>query len=303
MCYNLNMSLKTQLPYYSHYLSGSQLRLNWLKALTSNDHLAARRLDWHAHGELEIIIPLRGHYRYEFKGKTVSVDNESFIIIPDNTPHRLKEAIDPPSARLHLYLKNPNELSSIKGPFSRQEYTDIYQALSAQPLQSISATPILRSLLASLNRIVNRRETPLSDADRLQARFLCCLSLYHCATSKAATSTKSPSQTFAEAISWLKQNYASSVRLDDLITRIGYSRARFFDLFKQQTNMTPSEYLRNIRLKKAKELLRQTGHPVCQVGKICGLGDPAHFSRLFRKMTGYTPLAYRLQSCNDTRAS
>ena len=73
----------------------------------------------------------------------------------------------------------------------------------------------------------------------------------------------------------------------------GYSRARFFALFKQQTKMTPSEYLRNFRIEKAKELLVRTDLPAVQIGRACGLGDPAHFSRLFSRMTGYTPLAYR----------
>ena len=57
--------------------------------------------------------------------------------------------------------------------------------------------------------------------------------------------------------------------------------------------MTPGEFLRNYRLKKAKEMLSHTNMPVLCIGKACGLGAPAHFSRLFKKMTGLTPLAYR----------
>ena len=79
----------------------------------------------------------------------------------------------------------------------------------------------------------------------------------------------------------------------------GYSRARFFALFKQQTKMTPSEYLRNFRIGKAKEMLVRTDLPAAHIGRACGLGDPAHFSRLFSRMTGYTPLAYRRQMGPD----
>lgn len=81
--------------------------------------------------------------------------------------------------------------------------------------------------------------------------------------------------------------------MDRLIDHIGYSRPMFFDLFKRQTNMTPGEFLRNYRIKKAKEMLLRTDMPALDVGKACGLGAPAHFSRLFKKMTGLTPLAYR----------
>lgn len=115
-------------------------------------------------------------------------------------------------------------------------------------------------------------------------------------TSVTNTTGASPSQIFLEAANWLKRNDSTSIRMDQLVEHIGYSRARFFALFKHQTNMTPSEYLRNYRLDKAKEMLATTSLSAVQIGKACGLGDPAHFSRFFSRMTGYTPLAYRRKS-------
>lgn len=287
------MGQLVKLPYFSRYFPGTELKLGWLRAVTTNDYNSARHLNWHAHDELEIIFPLRGHYRYEFKRSVVPIGNESFIIIPSGTPHRLAEAIDPPGGRLHLYLKNPIERPAAKGSFSRQEYARIHQALSERPLRRIPSSPILKTTVSQLGRIVTKNSIPLSDEDRLQARFLCCLALCHCTTSESVAPCRAPSQIFAEAVNWLRRNCSTVIRMDDLIDHIGYSRARFFALFKQQTNMTPSEYLRNIRLEKAKELLAQTDLSAKHIGKACGLGDPAHFSRLFSKMTGYTPLTYR----------
>ena len=40
-------------------------------------------------------------------------------------------------------------------------------------------------------------------------------------------------------------------------------------------------------------MTRRTRLPAVRIGRACGLGDPAHFSRLFSKMTGFTPLGYR----------
>lgn len=283
------MSSKVKLPYCSHYISGDQFKLNWLKALTSNDDVAAKHLDWHVHDELEIIFPLRGHYRYEFKKKVISVDNTSFIIIPGGMPHRLEEAIDPPGGRLHFYLKDPAKLHPTRGSFTKPEYEQIYRTLSERSLCPVSASPLLTTLISSLGKFITKSPHP----DQPQDRFLCCMALCLCANSETTPPEKSPSQTVAEAVSWLKQNYSTAVHLDELIDHIGYSRARFFALFKQHTNMTPSEYLRNIRIDKAKEMLIQTDFSAKHIGKVCGLGDPAHFSRLFCKLTGYTPLAYR----------
>lgn len=288
------MEQTVKLPYCSRYFPGDQLKLGWLKAITSNDRASARYLNWHTHDELELIFPLRGHYRYEFRGRrSVTVDNESFIVIPRDTSHRMVEAIDPPGGRLHFYLRSPNDRITRDGTFSDQEYRRLYQALFQRTLKSIPSTPLLKTAVSALGKIITQGPLPLSDDDTLQARLLSSLALCSSATGKTSTTNKSPSRIFAEAVSWLEHNHSTYVHMDRLVERIGYSRARFFALFKQQTKMTPSEYLRNFRIGKAKELLMRTDLPAAHIGRTCGLGDPAHFSRLFSRMTGYTPLAYR----------
>lgn len=290
------MEQTVKLPYCSRYFPGDLIGLRWLKAVTSNDRLSARRLNWHTHDELELIFPLRGHYRYEFKGhRSIVVDNESFLIIPRATSHRMAEAIDPPGGRLHLYLRNPSGRITADGTFTAHEYARLYQTMSRRTLKSIPSTPLLKTAIAALGKIVTTGHIPLSDDDTMQARLLCGLALCASATGRAPATNKSPSRIFAEAVSWLERNHSTCIHMNRLVERIGYSRARFFALFKQQTKMTPSEYLRNFRLEKAKEMLVRTDLPAAHVGRACGLGDPAHFSRLFSRMTGYTPLAYRRQ--------
>lgn len=288
------MKRKVKLPYCSHYVPGDALGLDWLTAVTSNDYLSARYLDWHDHDELEIVFPLRGHYRYEFSGgRSTLVDSESFLVIPGGSRHRLDEAIDPPGLRLHFYLKAPSSRPAPRGTFAPREFARIYQMLSSLSLKGVPASAPLKTAIAALAKIVTRDIQEQSDDDRMQGRFLCCLVLCRSVIREETAKDRSPGHMVAEAVRWLENNYATSVRMDQLLAYIGYSRARFFSLFKQQTNMTPSEYLRNYRLEKAKELLAQTDRSAQSIGKDCGLGDPAHFSRLFSKMTGCTPLAYR----------
>ena len=288
------MERKVKLPYCSRYFPGNVMKLGWLKAITANDRFSARQLGWHAHDELEIIFPLRGHYRYEFKSKkNATVDSDSFLVIPPNTQHRLEESIDPPGGRLHLYLRNPSDQMRRLGTFTASEYAQIYEALSGLALKTTVASSMLKSQIAPLGKIITESPQPLSDGETLRVRLLCGLVLCCCETNDAITIDRSPSQTFAEAVRWLERNYATDIRMDYLVERIGYSRARFFSLFKRQTKMTPCEYLRNYRIEKAKEMLVRTNLPAVHVGRACGLGDPAHFSRLFSKLTGCTPLVYR----------
>lgn len=300
----MKRTVKLNLPYVSRYISGDSLNLKWLKAVTVNDNISARRLEWHDHNELELIFPLRGHYQYEFKGhKPVSLGSDNFIVIPSGVMHRLDEAIDPPGARIHIYLKDPAHRSSLGGTFTAAEYAVLYRTLSRRPLSSLRAPQRMKAALAPLGRIIIPDDEELSKEAKMRARFLCCLVLCECVAGSSSPAGRSDNHIFDEAVKWLERNYSSRIRMDRLIDHIGYSRPMFFDLFKRQINMTPGEFLRNYRIKKAKEMLSRTDMPALDIGKACGLGAPAHFSRLFKKMTGLTPLAYRQRKSHQSRSS
>ncbi|WP_135553849.1 response regulator [Paenibacillus cymbidii] len=66
-------------------------------------------------------------------------------------------------------------------------------------------------------------------------------------------------------------------------------------LFKQETGRTVNEYVTQVRIDKAKELLRDPRYKFYDICYAVGYADPSYFSKLFKKMTGYTPSAFRDQ--------
>ncbi|MBD5560312.1 MAG: helix-turn-helix transcriptional regulator [Clostridia bacterium] len=64
--------------------------------------------------------------------------------------------------------------------------------------------------------------------------------------------------------------------------------------------MTPKQYLSNLRIRKAKELLTETNDPVCIVASSVGFADPLAFSKFFRRIVGIPPTEYRLQRRQQT---
>jgi AraC-like DNA-binding protein len=64
-------------------------------------------------------------------------------------------------------------------------------------------------------------------------------------------------------------------------------------LFRENKGLSFTDYLRNIRLQKAAEALRNTKLPVSRVGKNVGYHDGSRFALHFRKKFGMTPIAYR----------
>ncbi len=82
--------------------------------------------------------------------------------------------------------------------------------------------------------------------------------------------------------------------LQDAINRTGYSQSQIRRLFKQETGVSPVQHVNNLRIQKAKRLLRniQDEKLLTDVALQCGFTDPYYFSRLFRRFTGLSPSEY-----------
>ena len=65
--------------------------------------------------------------------------------------------------------------------------------------------------------------------------------------------------------------------------------------------MSPVNYLIELRLNRAKELLKYTPLPVNEIALSVGIANPYYFSRLFKKHTGTSPTEYRKESPSVTR--
>ena len=75
-------------------------------------------------------------------------------------------------------------------------------------------------------------------------------------------------------------------------TELGVSRTMLFTKIKAWTNFTPNEFIREIRLKRAAQLLEQDKLNISQVGYKVGFRNPKYFARCFRKKFGMTPTEY-----------
>jgi len=101
------------------------------------------------------------------------------------------------------------------------------------------------------------------------------------------------SKIIEEAVNWLELHFGEDVSMDRLVAFMGYSRARFFALFREHTGSSPNEYLQRIRMRRAKEMLSRSSATACEIARACGYADSGYFSRAFKRQTGYTPLGYR----------
>lgn len=85
----------------------------------------------------------------------------------------------------------------------------------------------------------------------------------------------------------------SELKIDDISNEIGMSRSVLYNKVKATTGMTPVDFVRHIRIKKACEMLRKTDDTLSSIAFAVGFTDPKYFSKVFKKETGIVPTEYR----------
>lgn len=88
------------------------------------------------------------------------------------------------------------------------------------------------------------------------------------------------------------------LNVETLGVEVGISRAHLHRKMKEMIGMTPSDFIRNVRLRRACEILRKHDVDVTQVAYKVGFTSQPHFSTAFKKFTGVSPTEYRARS-ND----
>jgi len=99
----------------------------------------------------------------------------------------------------------------------------------------------------------------------------------------------------AKLKTFLERNYDKKVSLEDAAAVVYLSPKYLSRVFKQETGMGFSEFQQRLKIVKAKELLEHSSYNVNQVAEELGYQNTETFLRLFKKMTGTTPGAYRSQ--------
>ena len=96
------------------------------------------------------------------------------------------------------------------------------------------------------------------------------------------------------ARSYIRRNYGNPrLSLQDISNFVGISNSHFCTLFRRETGVTINQYITEVRLERARKLLRETSDSVTRVSAQCGYTDNNYFGRLFHKTYGMTPMEYR----------
>lgn len=117
--------------------------------------------------------------------------------------------------------------------------------------------------------------------------------LTHIARAAAQPEASPPHDRLQASLRYLNRHYAEPLRLETLASMEYLSVSRYSALFRRTTGRSPQQYLIELRLRNARELLLQTDLSVSEVARSVGYEDALYFSRLFRRHFGAPPKSVR----------
>lgn len=100
-------------------------------------------------------------------------------------------------------------------------------------------------------------------------------------------------QLVAKALDYMAVHYKVDITLQDVADIVHVSKSYFSLLFKKQTGQNFIDYLIDLRIREAKRLLTGRESKIYEVAESAGFHDVKYFSKLFKKLTGLTPVEYK----------
>ncbi len=193
-------------------------------------------------------------------------------------------------ATLATYVGRLLKVLSIKVPDELSLMSIGDSPACALPANSISAIrlPMHEMGYQAARRLhrVLKGHPAIADSNSIDAFALIC-----------RTSSRDAGQdsAMARAIHFIQENAARGITVADVMAFQQTSRVTFERHFLATVGCSPGEYIRQIKLEKAKELLVSSNQPIDAVGKACGFESPAKFSSFFKRAAGVSPAAFRRQ--------
>lgn len=108
-----------------------------------------------------------------------------------------------------------------------------------------------------------------------------------------ASSNKKINSTVYEAKKYIDLNYSEPLTLDDLAKVSHLNKYYLSHTFKDQTGLSPIDYLNQTRIKNAKILLKSTNYSISEISRFTGFSSQSYFSQRFKKGTSLSPRQYR----------
>jgi AraC family transcriptional regulator len=217
-----------------------------------------------------------------------------------------------------LRLMSPGDSATITGTVEKGAYAVVpgalFRQLAAPPRQDELRQILRIAPLTQPDRRIHSLFTMLLSADELekrhhslmvggltQALVAILLEHHHKPTNaRPSRSTGLSEIEFRRSVDYARSTISTGLELEEWAQVLGMSAAEFARRFHFYTGQAPYAWYLNLRIEKAKELLRDHRIPLVEVALSLGFCSQSHFHETFRRRIGVTPGFWRMQKLRDS---
>jgi AraC-like DNA-binding protein len=266
----------------------------------------------HRPDHLEIVIFESGELGYEVEDRTCSVRKNDVIVVGNKFRHRcLPLSKSKPEARTFVLSFLPQTVHS------GVPLGDDFQYLMPFSLDGPSVPNVIpakagisRELFDMIDRIHQELpgDSPRSRlAIRTYLKMILLMVFNYCSEtgrlSGSVQRQKEALDRLAPFFEHLEQYYDEPLHVNDAARMCAVSPCYFVNLFKEVTGQSFVPYLNHFRVAKAQGLLVDSSKSISAIAMDTGFCTQSYFGMVFRRVTGMTPLAYRLQCVGNQRSA
>ncbi|MFI3227161.1 MAG: AraC family transcriptional regulator [Clostridia bacterium] len=102
-----------------------------------------------------------------------------------------------------------------------------------------------------------------------------------------------------KAVQYIHNNYTEKITLESVAATVYLSPTYFSKIFKDEMHTSFTTFINEVRVEQSKKLLRKSEIKLSEVANIVGFEDQSYFTKVFKKITGISPLQYRKTHLSD----
>ena len=248
---------------------------------------------WHFHPELQLCHVAQGHGQRLIGDRLCTIEPGEVILLGANLPHVWRYECDGDSISASVIHFDTTVLGS--DWLNRPELRDV-RLLLTRASQGLQATGELRSQLvdrmeqlvqsSGLKRIIGLLEVLQLMSESREMETICT-------TGFQPVAAQLDVERLRRACDFITEHAHQELSRDAVADVVHMSGSAFSRFFKSHTGMTFQEFVADVRISRACELLGSTNLSITEIALECGFSEITTFNRTFRKYRDTTPTSYR----------
>jgi AraC-like DNA-binding protein len=262
--------------------------------IINNEHHGRTAL--HRHEFFELVFIDRGIALHSYEGKTeILTTGDIFLILPGET----HSYISTNNTALYNCLFTTEALHGLENDIRGIAELErlLNPAKKGRMERAHAGVPERQEIVLKLGQMIWERMNRSAGWQLKSKALLADLLVMYARLAK--NKKQSDSETGASfrqimrCVTFIENNFARELTVEEIARESGFSVSYLSRQFKALLGASPSEYVRNFRIAKAAEFLRDGSLKVADVARDLGFADITLFSRQFRQVTGISPTSFR----------